>query len=153
MSETFWIEVVKTVPVLVVAGYGAIQSRLNSKKADRIEVASTVAASKAETAVTKAEELHAATKQVVTQTNGNIASLMQELARVREQAGRMETFNEGLQQTIATLSSILSAQRVAPVAAPGTPSTSDAAPVAVRKEDVAPALPTNPPKRPTGPER
>lgn len=133
MTENFWIEVVKSLPVLVVAGYGALQSRVNGKKADRIEVASTAA-------VVKAEELHAATKQVVAQTNGNIESLMQELARVREQAARMETFNEGLQQTISTLSSILAAQRVAPLAAHTTPGTSDAAPVSVRKTDAAPTL-------------
>jgi len=133
VTENFWIEVVKSLPVLVVAGYGALQSRVNGKKADRIEVASTAA-------VVKAEELHAATKQVVAQTNGNIESLMQELARVREQAARMETFNEGLQQTISTLSSILAAQRVAPLAAPTTPGTSDAAPVSVRKTDAAPNM-------------
>jgi hypothetical protein len=142
MTENFWIEVVKSVPVLVVAGYGALQGRRNGQKADRIEVASTTAAAKAETAVTKAEELHAATKQVVAQTNGNIESLMQELARVREQAARMETFNEGLQQTIATLSSILAAQRVAPLAAQATAGsgTADAAPVVMRKTDTAPAV-------------
>ena len=139
MTDTVWLEIVRTIGTVSAAAAAYFGYR-NGQKADRIEVASTTAAQKAETAVVKAQELHVATQKVVAQTNGNIDSLMQELAKVREQAARTEAFNTGLQQTIATLSSILAAQRVAPIAAPGTLGTADAAPVAMRRTDVTPAI-------------
>src|SRR5258706_8696099 len=75
--------------------------------------------------------------QAVINTNGHLSDLREELKKTRDELA-------GAHQTITTLSTILSAQRVAPIAGPGIPGTSDAAPVSVRKTDIAPALPNAP---------
>lgn len=118
-------------PTLV--AWGALrQGKKNGVTAEAAAASADIAATQADTAAKKADELHDITKTVANNTNGHLSQLTSDL-------GRAMTQIKGLEDTVVTLSSILTAGRVAQASAEGKPTQTVPA---VRSDDLAHVIDT-----------
>jgi len=111
-------------PPTIVALASLIQSRRNSKDLNEVADHAKDAATKAETAAGRADELRDTTNKIAIQTNGHLTRLTEDLQRALLQI-------ESLQKTVVTLTNVITAIRTAEAVTDGKTTVAPA----VRPED------------------